>query len=152
MVGHSFGGRIIIKGLATNKLSANKIILIAPAGNARRRKVRNFFLMILAKIGKIILPKKIRRPFYKKISSDYANTGVLKNTFINIIKEDLMVVAEEINIPTLLIWGGGDLATPLSDGERFAKSIKGSVLKIIKSAGHFIHQEKPKEVGEKEEN
>jgi len=156
LVGHSMGGRIAIKGRATSKLSANKIILIASAGNVCRQTARNFLFKILAKICKFISPNflsdywelKLRRPFYKKLGSDYAEAGALKNTLVNIIEEDLTSAANKIAVPTLLIWGEDDVATPLSDGQRFAESIKGSVLKIIKGAGHFVHQEKPEQVAE----
>lgn len=156
LLGHSMGGRIIIKGQSADKLKVQKNILIAPAGNVCRQTARNLFFKILAKIGKIagfILPKnfwenKFRRPFYRRLGSDYAEVGALRNTFLNIINEDLTEATKKVSTPTLLIWGGDDIVTPLSDGKKIAESIKNSTLKVIEGATHFVHQEKAEEVVE----
>ena len=53
-VGHSLGGRILIKGVSQGKLKSNKLILIASAGIAKRKTLKNYFLMFISKIGKFI--------------------------------------------------------------------------------------------------
>lgn len=154
IVGHSFGGRIAIKGAATNNLQLAKIILINSAGIAKSKTPLNFILKILAKIGNVLISippfvfwkEKLREKFYKSIGSDYLNAGAMRETFLKIIAEDLSESAKKINIPTLLIWGENDTETPLSDGKLFSQIIPHSKLEIIKEAGHFAHQEKPKEV------
>ena len=156
LVGHSFGGRITIKGIATNKLIAKKVVLISSAGVARRKTLKNSILTILAKIGRVataIPPisfwkQKIRRKLYESIGSDYFQAGDLRGTFRNIIKEDLSETAKSISIPTLIIWGSEDDTTPISEGERLSQIIFGSKLKVIDGAGHFVHRERPEEVSE----
>ncbi len=154
LIGHSFGGRIIIKGVATKILPAKKIILIASAGIARDRKLKKLLLKTVAKTGKIIasippftlLKEKLRTKLYKKIGSDYLAAGPLKETYVNIIKEDLTEMAKRITCPALLVWGADDTETPLTDGKRLSTLIKKSHLKIIKNASHFVHREHPQEV------
>jgi len=154
LVGYSFGGRIAIKGEATKNLQAQKIILICSAGIAKNRTLRNSLLKILAKIGGLItyMPPLIfwreglRKRIYSFIGSDYLNTGVLKETFLKIISEDLSVSAKKITTPTLLIWGESDTETLLSDGKQLARLIPNSKLKVISGAGHFVHKEKSQEV------
>lgn len=154
LVGHSFGGRVAIKGTATKNLQAHKIILISSAGVARNRTFRNSILKVFAKIAGWItwMPplvfwrEKLRQKIYRLIGSDYPNAGTLKEVFLKIISEDLSASAEKITTPTLLIWGANDAETPLSDGKRLSKLIHHSKLKIISGAGHFIHKEKPQEV------
>lgn len=154
LVGHSMGGRVIIKGVSEGKLTARKIVLISSAGIAKRRTVRNSVLTILAKIGKAItfIPpfsfwrQTLRRKLYESIGSDYFGAGSLKGTFLNIIAEDLTEAAPKIKIPTLLIWGRNDNYTPLSDGERLSQLIPNMKFTVIDGAGHFVHQEQPKEV------
>ncbi len=154
LVGHSFGGRIIIKGVASKDLQLNSIILIGAAGIAKNRTARNTAIKFLAKIGGriisifplVFLRDKIRKKMYRSIGSDYLDAGALKESFLNIIAEDLCESAKKISLPTLLIWGADDTQTPISDGEQFSRLIVHSRLNIINGAGHFIHREKPHEV------
>lgn len=154
LVGHSFGGRIAIKGVAAGIIKTNKIILIASAGIAKKNLLRNSVLKILAKIiglATYIPPlvfwrEKIRVKLYTVIGSDYSRAGALKETFLRIVGEDLVSSAGKIAKPTLLIWGSDDTETPLSDGKRLSKLIHNSKLKVISGAGHLIHREKPEEV------
>ena len=154
LVGHSFGGRIAIKGVGTGKLRPNRVILIGSAGLARHNTLRNQMFKVFAKVGKavtLIFPASIReylrsRLYQKAGSSDYLNAGTLKETSRKVIQEDLSGSASQIKVPTLLIWGENDMATPLSDGKRFAELISGSTLRVLSGAGHFVHEEKPVEV------
>ncbi|MDP2656318.1 MAG: alpha/beta hydrolase [bacterium] len=154
IVGHSFGGRIIIKGASTKKIHTKKIILIASAGIAQRQTLRTATLKIIAKIGGILLcvpplffwRDTLRRQFYSAIGSDYLSAGALQKTFLNIIAHDLSQYARMLSLPTLLIWGDHDIQTPLSDGKRLTKMIPGSHLDIISDTGHFVHKERPLEV------
>lgn len=151
LVGHSFGGRIIIKGNAARKFRTDKIILIGAAGVTKRRRLRNAAIMALAKVGKIItcIPPLIfwraglQKKMYRLVGGDYGTAGALRETFLKIISEDLGGSAIKIAMPALLIWGANDTETPISHGERLSKLIRNSELKVINGAGHFVHQEKP---------
>ncbi len=154
LVGHSFGGRIAIKGTATKSLQPHKIILIGSAGIAKSRTVHNSILKVAAKIGGLItyVPpllfwrRELRKKMYGYIGSDYGNAGALRETFLKIISEDLSENAKQITVPTLLIWGADDTETPLSDGEQLSRLIPGSRLKVVHGAGHFVHRERSEEV------
>jgi pimeloyl-ACP methyl ester carboxylesterase len=154
LAGHSFGGRIAIKGSATGLIKADKIILIASAGIARKHTFRNSIIKVLAKIGGLIayIPplvfwrQKMRRKLYGLLGSDYLEAGATKETFLKIIGEDLSSFAGKIIRPTLLIWGSDDMETPLADGKRLSGLIPNSKLKVIDGAGHFVHKEKAEEV------
>src|SRR3990167_6542611 len=119
-VGRSFGGRVILKGESAGVFKADKIVLIGSAGIAKRNTARNFVLNIIAKIGKALtsipplspLKRQIRRRFYKRIGSDYADAGALEETYIKTISEDLTENAKKIEVPALLVWGADDIATP----------------------------------------
>ena len=154
LIGHSFGGRITIKGTAAHILNAKKIVLISSAGVARRKTLRNAVLTVLAKIGRVItaIPpvsfwkQEIRKKLYGAIGSDYFRAGALRGTFLNIVNEDLSEAAKGIAVPVLIIWGGNDDTTPLREGERLHQLIAGSKFRVIGEAGHFVHKEKPDEV------
>lgn len=154
LVGHSFGGRVVIKGEVTKVLHPRKIVLIASAGVARRRTLRNAAIKMLARIGKVITSvspltfwrEKLRRRMYSFIGGDYASAGTLQETFLNIISEDLSESAKNVMTSVLLIWGTEDTETSISDGERLSRFIRNSTFKVIDGAGHFVHRECPQEV------
>ncbi len=154
LAGHSFGGRIAIKGQAVKLFKANKLVLIAPAGIARKQKLRKSILKVMAKIGGfladipplILWRQEIRKKMYNLIGSDYLNAGPLRGTFLKIIAEDLSVKARDITVPTLIIWGANDTQTPLADGQKLSRLVSGSEFKVINGAGHFVHREKHQEV------
>lgn len=153
LVGHSFGGRIITKGIARNILSAEKLVLVGSAGVARRKTVRNLLYAAFAKIGRVVLypfPSsvydKMRALIYAKSGSDYLTMRDMSDTFLLMIREDLSADASQIHTPTLLVWGEGDVVTPVSEGKRLNRLIQDSKLVVIPGAGHFVHREKPVEV------
>jgi pimeloyl-ACP methyl ester carboxylesterase len=51
-----------------------------------------------------------------------------------------------IEIPSLLIWGHEDRVVPLEIGQRLARELKRSSLKIIEQCGHMPQEERPSEV------
>ncbi len=51
----------------------------------------------------------------------------------------------KIIVPTLIICGREDAVTPLTQSEFMNEHIKGSILKIIESAGHVSNLEQPVE-------
>jgi pimeloyl-ACP methyl ester carboxylesterase len=155
MIGHSFGGRIITKGVGQKILHPEKIILIASAGVADRQTLRNALYAGIAKMGKVILAplptslyQRAREKLYAQTGSDYLTTGTMSETFLLTIREDLSVDATAITIPVLLVWGLNDLVTPLQEGKRLNTLIRNSKLCVISNAGHFVHQEKPAEVAQ----
>lgn len=79
---------------------------------------------------------------------------VVKSNSQHIITMGLMALAErsetcsildKITIPTLIICGREDKVTPLVQSEIMNEHIKGSILKIIESAGHVSNLEQPVE-------
>jgi len=155
LLGHSFGGRIIIRGIGGNKLNADKLVLISAAG-VKTDGWRNKIFMVLAKIADVVtlLPPllfargKLKHKFYKMIGSDYLESGKMKEIFKAVVAEDLLPFARNIQSPTLLLWGESDFVTPLDQANLLHKSIKNSSLKIIRGAGHFSHTEKPNKIVE----
>ncbi|OGF22782.1 hypothetical protein A2Y83_03945 [Candidatus Falkowbacteria bacterium RBG_13_39_14] len=84
----------------------------------------------------------VRRVFYKLIgATDYYNckNEIMKETFKNVIAEDLTNCLDKIKIPATIIWGEKDRYTPLVDGRLMNEKIKRSELHVIKGAGHGVH-------------
>lgn len=154
LIGHSFGGSVIIKYCA-NIGKARKIILIGSAG-VRKRTKKIIFYNFLSKIIKIIFSaplikrykNSIRNGAYSVIGSqDYVSIADenLKNTFINIINEDLQKDMRKIDTEAILIWGEDDKDTPIQHGMLINKLIRNSKIFTIKNAGHFVFLDKTQE-------
>ncbi len=157
VIGHSFGGRVAIKGIAKGNFKPERLVLIASAGAASQSS-RAIPFLIAAKAGKVLtgIPpfsffrEQLRKKLYTASgSSDYLRAGPMKETFLNVIRENLTEDARTIDIPALLIWGEDDTETPLKEARILHDAIKTSTLDIFPHAGHFVHQEKSKEVAQK---
>ncbi|MBE5939085.1 MAG: alpha/beta hydrolase [Lachnospiraceae bacterium] len=149
VLGHSFGGRVIIKMVNRNNLSfkVNKIILVDSAGIKPKRtlsyhiKVKSYKAM-KAILGcapvKALFPGALEKYKKGKGSADYnAASDIMKGCLVKVVNEDLTDLLKNIKQDTLLIWGENDDATPLSDGKIMEKLIPEAGLATIKNAGHY---------------
>jgi pimeloyl-ACP methyl ester carboxylesterase len=62
-------------------------------------------------------------------------------------RPDSVATLKTMNVPTLIIGGDEDLASPLADAEVMRRNIPGSELKVIPRAGHYAIFEQPHAVG-----
>ncbi len=155
LIGHSNGGRIIIKLMGQESLNfkVNKIILIGSAGIVHKKslkiklKIRTFkFCKKFAELG---LVKKVFPNLLDKVkkhfgSDDYKNASpILRSTMVKLINEDVREFLPKINVPTLLIWGENDTATPIEDAELMEKMIPDAGLIRVKGCSHYVFLENP---------
>lgn len=148
IVGHSNGGALAIRAIAKGELSPEKLVLLASSGVRDTAKVKKVLTKTVAKTGKVAtfwLPKSTRQKLQKKlygtIGSEMLDNPHLEETFKLTVRQDIQRDAVKITIPTLLIYGDQDKATPLeSVGKQLNTRIAGSYLKIIPGADHFVHQ------------
>lgn len=152
LIGHSNGGRMIINFAGRNLGKINKIVLIDSAGIVPKRKpkyyIRTYTFKVLKNIFKILPKTEMVNNLKDRIlgkfgSSDYKNSpDVLKKTMSIILNEDQKYLMPNIKVPTLLIWGDKDTATPIEDGKTMEKLIPGSGLVTYEGAGHFSYLDK----------
>jgi len=159
LLGHSFGGRIAIKLAAKYPEKLASLILVSGAGIKHQKTFWQRTVFYLAKIGGAIyiltfLPsvrRFIRKFFYRYIvrRKDYFEAnGVMRETFSKVIDEDLTPFLNQINVPTLLVWGEKDKMTPLTDAYLMTNEIKSSILKIIPGNGHALNLDAPQKLTE----
>ncbi len=152
LIGHSNGGAIAIRGLASGTLQANRLILLASSGIRGEYQGRNLVLRSIARVGKALtspLPARakraLRRKVYDTIGSDMLVAEHLQESFKKIVSDDVRDDAAKLSLPTLLIYGEQDRATPVRYGELFHERIDGSMLEVLPEAGHFVFNDRPKE-------
>ena len=149
LIGHSYGGRIIIKINNLNNINFEivKNVFIDSAG-IKNKSLKNIIKIKTFKLLKravSFLPiKNDKKNELESIiknkfgSSDYNNAKKeMRETLIKSVNEDLSNLIKNINKETLIIWGENDTATPIKQAKFFEKNIKNSGLVIIKNTGHF---------------
>lgn len=156
LLGHSLGGRIIIK-LASRKnlpFEISNIILIDSAGVMPKKTIvqivrqKAFKLskrILTSRLGSKVFPNALEKLKNKMGSEDYKNASeIMRQTLVRVVNEDLTPFMPKINSPsTLLIWGENDDATPLSDGKIMEELIPEAGLAIVKNAGHYPFLDQP---------
>lgn len=154
LIGHSYGGRIIIKLNSRKELpfSITKNVLIDAAGLKDKKDIRTNFRIKLFKILKRIvyllpIDKKIKEQFEYKLkakfgSKDYTNASkVMQETLVKSVNEDLTHLLHYMR-ETLLIWGDNDNVTPVWMANVMKDNISNSGL-VILHGGHFSYIDDP---------
>lgn len=156
IIGHSFGGRVIIKLAGTGRINPQKIVLIDSAGVLPKGSLKSKIRQCAFKTVKSFLLLPVIRNYSENLlnkarahfgSADYNSAPpILRQTLVKVVNEDLVPFMSGIFVPTLLIWGENDTATPLRDAHIMEEKISDAGLCVIKGAGHFSFVERPYEV------
>lgn len=155
IIGHSFGGRVSLKLASLNPQYLKALILTGTPGYNPVSKYKIVFFVTLAKIGNTIfslpllniIQEQARRLLYKTArANDFYNTDKnMRDTFKNIVNENLEQYVSKISVPTLLIWGENDQITPLWIGKKMEKVMNNGKLEIVSNARHGVPWTHPKE-------
>ncbi len=160
IIGHSFGGRVIIKAISKGYLDPEKVVLIGAAGIKPKQQIKKSVYKLIAKTGKVVtslpglkaLQPALRRRLYESAgTTDYLNAEAMRPIFLSTINEDLTSLLSDISQPTLMVWGENDGEVPVKDAETMHGLIKHSQLIVVPGAGHFVFIDDPtavqKEIG-----
>ncbi len=141
IVAHSFGGRIAIKGIATNKIKCQKLVLTGSAGLKPKWTLKKGIKKTCFRLLKRFVNKQKLTRFYSK---DFLSLNeTMRRSFIKIVNEHLDGYLSKIDVQTLIINGSRDKETPLYMAKKLNKSIKNSTLKVFDGCGHFCFLDKP---------
>jgi len=158
LAGHSFGGQIAIAYAAAHAQNLSNLILIAAARIMRRKKLRVRLFLIATKIGNLIFvlpPFVFLRPLVRKIwyrisgERDYYRASTRMRETFKLVEEEVGSHLESISVPTLILWGDQDEATPIADARIIHERIQNSQLYIFSNAGHDLNFKKPVEIAQK---
>lgn len=148
LLGHSFGGRVIIK-MCSRALpfEIDKIILVDSAGVKPKKTFKQKVKQNIYKATKNIysssavqkmFPDALENLRKKNGSADYnAASPMMRQTLVKVVEEDLTELMPNVKAPTLLIWGTLDDATPLSDAKLMEKLMPEAGLVTFEGAGHY---------------
>jgi pimeloyl-ACP methyl ester carboxylesterase len=156
LIGHSYGGRIIIY-LAShlNDLKIGKIVLVDSAGIMPVRTPKQKRRIKMYKLKKKVLHLPFVYFFFGYVidnwmhnqgSEDYKNASpMMKKCLVKSVNQDLTHFLKAIENETLLVWGDLDDATPISDAHIMKENIRNSGLAVLEGTGHYSFLEKPLE-------
>jgi pimeloyl-ACP methyl ester carboxylesterase len=155
LLGYSFGGAVAAKVAIKYPQRVEKLFLVASAV-IRHKTAQKEASAGVAKFVKIFqfLPfyPLFRKAVYKFIvrKSDYVYTeGVMKETYLNVISDDVSYKLGFIKVPTVIIWGDKDQSVPIEDARVINERIKNSKLIIVPGADHLMHKRLPEVLAEK---
>lgn len=151
LFGHSFGGRL---GLILGADHPNRIASMVLADSAGIRPKLPVTTQVrthvykgirdgLKSLGMSALSDTLRQKYNTHYgSSDFQNaSGIMRETFVRVINQDLLDHAARVAIPTLLIWGENDDETPLWMGQKLEQTIPDAALVIFPGTGHYSYLE-----------
>lgn len=155
LLGHSFGGALAAKVSVKHAQEVKKLFLVS-AAIVRKKTAKKDFSSKVAKAVKVFyflpLYPLFRKAIYKFIirKSDYMYVeGIMKETYLNVIAEDVSFHTSFIRVPTVIIWGEKDDATPIENGRTVASQIKNSTFVAIPDVGHDLNRKQPEILAEK---
>ena len=146
--GLCFGGSVAAKYSLRYPEDIEKLFLSASAGIRKKTAKKEFFKKISPFFRGFSL---LRRIFYRFfVKSDYQYTsGIMRETYLKVINEDISGLFSQIKVPTVIIWGEKDDITPVADAYFMNKEIKNSQLEVLPGIGHRIRKEAPELLVEK---
>ncbi|MBW7944149.1 alpha/beta hydrolase [Patescibacteria group bacterium] len=150
LVGHSFGGQLAVRFTSIFPEKVDRLILIDPSGirpfTFKARLKRKVF-GTAAQVGKVLFPLEIGRVVLHKLAreKDYLQASpTLRKTMQNVLADEIKADFPRITVPTCIIWGEDDTATPVSHAQLFSAGIANSQLHFVQGARHspqFTHVE-----------
>ena len=168
LAGHSMGGVVVAYAAIEKPEMVDSLILVSPGfyGRGAPAFLKYLFFPLDRFMARQFYTKRVRaqsltRYFYNKslLSDEIINAYLLPAKTPGAVEalEYMMATvttqtyegsAEHITQPTLIIWGEKDQANLPADAERLKQEIKQSSLIYIPECGHYVQEEKPKELAE----
>jgi pimeloyl-ACP methyl ester carboxylesterase len=169
LVGNSMGGFISAEVTVSEPLLVSKLVLVSAAGvsHARMRRepaeaagrmARAASPLLLRNYQKALLRPRLRNQMLRHVAHrparlrpelvwEIANGGLNAPGIVAAIRGlagyDILDRLEDVEIPTLIVWGRNDLVVPVRDAFEFARLIRNSELVIFDGCGHIPMAERP---------
>ena len=157
LLGHSYGGRVIIKLAARESIpfEIEKIVLVDSACVMPERSASQKFKVRMYKIKRNFLTSKPVHSMFPEVidywmskqgSEDYRNASpMMKKCLVMAVNEDLQHLMPSVKQEVLLVWGDLDMDTPISDAHKMEEKMPNAALVVLTGTDHFSFLYKPVE-------
>lgn len=149
LFGHSFGGRLGLILGADHAESIYKMSLANAAGIRPKTSTMQHLRLKAYKavreglkgVGASGLSDWLRQKYNARYGSSDFNrvSGVMRETFVKVVNQDLLHYAARVRVPTLLFWGDQDEDTPLWMGQKLEQTIPDAGLVVLEGCGHYSY-------------
>lgn len=155
LIGHSYGGRIIIKLASRENLpfEIERIVLVDSAGILPEKTLKQKVQIKKYKALKKILNHRLVYALFPELIDDWRSrqgsedyrkaTPMMRQCLVMAVNEDLTHLLQKIKQEVLLVWGDLDTATPLSDAKLMEEKLPNAGLVVIEGTGHYCFLEQP---------
>ncbi|MBZ9663562.1 alpha/beta hydrolase [Pseudomonas sp. LMG 31766] len=166
LVGNSFGGQLAWRFALAHPERSARLVLVDAAGYPRNAEsvpigFRLAGIPALAPLMGRLLPRSMIESSVRNVYGDpdkvddglveryyqltlrAGNRQALRQRFAQAPSGELHERIGELELPTLIIWGGRDRLIPVSNAKRFAADIEGSQLVLFEALGHVPQEEEP---------
>ncbi|MCY1528956.1 hypothetical protein D9M68_640790 [compost metagenome] len=166
LAGNSFGGQLAWQFALDYPQRVERLILVDAAGYPRNATsvpigFRLAQVPALAPLMANILPRKMIEASVRNVYGDpdkvsealvdryyqltlrAGNREALRQRFVQAPAGEGYKRIAQLNVPTLIIWGGLDALIPPDNAERFKRDIAGSRLVLFEDLGHVPQEEDP---------
>lgn len=147
-IGHSFGGRVALKYMQLHPEACTSLILTGTPGFTPIPRKKLFLFILLAKIGGLVLSLPplclfkdwARRWYYYVVGARefFRAEGSMRETFKNVVQEELVTAMESIRVPVLLLWGEYDVIVPTVIARHMKEVLLKAQLYVIPEADHGL--------------
>jgi 3-oxoadipate enol-lactonase len=161
LVGFSMGGMVAMRVALTTKLAA--LTLISTRGDIepereRYEKMADVFRAMppSVEVADAYLALQMRlewakahpdvRERYRRIVMGGDREGIHRAALAVLRREPMLARLADLRVPTLVLAGTADVATPPDHARRLAAAIPGARLVLFDGAPHLLHEEHPDEV------
>ncbi|QII03690.1 alpha/beta hydrolase (plasmid) [Rhodococcoides fascians A21d2] len=170
VVGASMGALVGMRYTQRCLRSVRSLSLIGPAGIGPRPLMHRVMMasdlgtgLVARRFGRGIFDKHQRRnvtdpalaaKLQAMVSEAYRYQGSLYAFFRTLTdfplfdQEQLYREIGDLDVPTLLIWGTGDLVTPISSLDRVRDLLHPTELMVVENCGHMVPFERPRLVAD----
>lgn len=166
LVGNSFGGQLAWRFALAHPERSARLVLVDAAGYPRNAEsvpigFRLAGIPALAPLMSRLLPRSMIEASVRNVYGDpdrvdaelveryyqltlrAGNRQALRQRFAQAPSGELHERIGELELPTLILWGGRDRLIPPDNAARFAADIAGSQLVLFNSLGHVPQEEDP---------
>jgi len=145
LLGHSFGAKIAAVWTAGGKHAGlEQLILVDAAGLPDPLTKTQLMTKLMAELVpfglKSLVKSSFKRRFFTKLGvgvDHLSSTPEQQKVLRLVVRENIADRLVKIKVPTLLIWGRHDQATPIHQAEKFHQLIAQSKIKILENSDHF---------------